>query len=131
MARILVLGDDPAETNVLALIMEFAGQRCTTIDSLQGAVSLLQTKSFDLVAAGLRLNGSRLEDVVKSLQSVSSEVLVMVITENSKSAQKAERLHAVPLSREELLSWLTMLGKATAAARKASEQIEAHLGNVA
>lgn len=90
MARILVLGNQPAERDGLALVIEFAGHRCVTAGSLQEAVDLMRKETYDLVLVDSTLGDSGSEQIVRTFKGISPGVAVMVITEEADFASGAE-----------------------------------------
>lgn len=96
MPRILVL-DKPERREELAVVLEFAGNRCSTASSLREAVNIPHKDSLDLVLIDRRLYKNNSEYVVKPLKGVWPEMPVLVITEEGQAADGANQ--AFPLHR--------------------------------
>ncbi len=104
MATIVLVGDDPAEREVLGLVFEFGGHRCKTAVSMEEAVKLLKGESFDLVVTDVKLDRRSSRQIVKGLKAASAEVAVMILTESGDTAaQEADAIVAIPCSPQNLL----------------------------
>ena len=101
MSRILLVGNDAVEREGLALVIEFAGHRCRMAGSLQEAVNLLMTDSFDLVLIYLKPNDSGSADMSKILKDASPEMAIMNLNEGADTAVEGEVL-AIPCTPEYL-----------------------------
>lgn len=102
MARILVVGSDPADREVLAFIAELRGHTCATAGSLQEGVNLLQKGLFDLAVTELTLDGASPAEIVNLLKRVSPDMAVIALAEKGETAAPADDVLAVPCSPEEL-----------------------------
>lgn len=107
MARILVAGNNSADREVRALILEFGGYNCATAGSVEEAVNLLQKAFFDLVVTDLKLGGSSPEHIVRTLKAVSPEVTVIALAESGETAESADEVLPVPCSPKDLLQRIT------------------------
>jgi len=104
MAKILVVGDDPAEQEVLGLVIEFGGHCCKVAVSQKEAVNLLKRESFDLLITDFKLDWRRSRRIVKGFKSCSAEITVMILTENDDTAaHEADEVMAMPCSPDKLL----------------------------
>src|ERR1019366_7124454 len=56
-ARLLIVDDELAHRNVMAVMVEQAGMKCKTVPGAEEALSLLQTEPFDAVIADLNMPG--------------------------------------------------------------------------
>ena len=56
-ARLLIVDDEIAHRNVMAVMVEQAGMECKTVPGAKEALSLLQTEPFDAVIADLNMPG--------------------------------------------------------------------------
>lgn len=102
MARILVVANDPADRELLAVIAELRGHACATAGSLPEGVTLLQKGLFDLVVTELSLNGASPEEIVTSLKRVSPDMAVIALAANGEISASADELLPAPCSPEEL-----------------------------
>ncbi len=104
MAKILVVGDDPAEQEVLGLVIEFGGHCCKVAVSQKDAVNLLKRESFDLLIADFKLDWRRSRRIVKGFKSCSAEIAVMILTKSGDTAaHEADEVMAMPCSPDNLL----------------------------
>ena len=101
MAKILLAGSDRHETEVCALVMEFAGYQCTTARSLQKAQRLLRNGSIDLVMADRNLFKGDPAEGIRRLRAASAHTAVVVLTEKSEPGIKADAVLTFPCSPEE------------------------------
>lgn len=120
MPKILLVGNDPAERDVRALVIEFGGHRCKTAASLKEAMKLLRGESFDLAVTHFKPNGSSPAQIVKSLKSAFPEVPLMVLSESGDTVVKgADEVLVIPCSPENLLQRIErMLSQLAIPARK-------------
>ena len=103
MAKILVVGDDPAEQEVLGLVIEFGGHCCKVAVSQKEAVNLLKRESFDLLITDFKLDWRRSRQIVKGFKSCSAGITVMILAENGDTAvQEADAVMAIPCSPDNL-----------------------------
>ncbi len=110
MSKILLVGNNPAEREVRALVMEFGGHRCKTVASLKEAMKLLREESFDLAVTDFKPNGSSPAQVVKILKGAFPEVPLMVLSESGKTVVKeADEVLAIPCSPENLLQHIDQI----------------------
>jgi DNA-binding NtrC family response regulator len=56
-ARLLIVDDEVAQRNVLAVMVEQAGMACKTVQGVKEALASLQGESFDAVIADLNMPG--------------------------------------------------------------------------
>ena len=104
MSKILLVGNDPAEREVRALVMEFGGHRCRIAASLKEAAKLLREESFNLVVTDFKPNGSSPAQIAKSLKREFPEILLLALTESAKTViQEADAMVTVPCPPEKLL----------------------------
>lgn len=104
MAKILLVGNNPAEREVRALVMEFGGHRCKIAASLKEATKLLREESFDLVVTDFKPNGSSPAQLAKSLKRTFPEILLLALTESANTViQEADAMVTVPCPPEKLL----------------------------
>ena len=120
MAKILLVGDDSVEREVLGLVIEFGGHRCRVTISLEEAAKLLKRESFDLVVTDVKQDRRSSRHIVKGLKVASTEVAVMVLSESGDTAvEEADAIVAIPCSPENLLQRIEhVLKKAVAPAGK-------------
>jgi CheY-like chemotaxis protein len=112
MERILVVGTNPADREVRALVVEFGGYRCVTVGSLEEALNLLQKDLFDLVVTELKLDGHSPEHIVERFKCVSPEMAVIALTQNGETVQSADEVLPIPCSHEDLVCRINrVLGK--------------------
>ena len=104
MAKILVVGDDPAKQEVLALVIEFGGHCCKVAVSQKKAINLLKRESFDLLIMDFKLDWRRSRRIVKGFKSCSAEITVMILTESGDTGVKeADAIVEIPCSPQNLL----------------------------
>ena len=104
MAKILLVGDDPAEREVLGLVIEFGGHHCTVAVSLEEAVQLLKREAFNLVVTDVQLDRRSSKQIVKALKAASAEVAVMVLTGSGDTdVKEADTIVAFPCPPVKLL----------------------------
>ena len=120
MPKILLVGNNPAEREVRALVMEFGGHRCKTAASLKEAMKLLREESVDLAVTDFKPNGSSPAQIVKSLKGAFPEVPLMVLSESGDTVVKgADEVLVIPCSPENLLQRIErMLSQPAIPARK-------------
>ncbi len=134
MPKILLVGNDPAEVEVRALVMEFGGHRCKTAASHKEAIKLLREESFDLVVTDFKPNGSSPAQIVKNLQGAFPEVPLMVLSESGNTVVKgADEVLAIPCSPEHLLQRIErMLSQSAIPARRRPARVApTHIAMVA
>lgn len=102
MARILVAANNAEDRGLLALVIEFGGHLCKMAGSLQESVGLLRNHSFDLVIAGFKLDGARLDKIVKSIKNASPKVPVMILFESSDATEVPDEVLVTVASPEAL-----------------------------
>ncbi len=116
MAKILVVGDDPAEQEVLSLVIEFKGHCCRVAISLEEAAKLLKRESFDLVVIEVKHDRRSSRHIVKRLKVASTDVAVMILSEGGDTAvEEADAIVAIPCSPEKLLQRIEHVLKKTVA----------------
>lgn len=120
MSKLLLVGDDPAEREVLGLVIEFGGHRCSVAVSLEEAVKLLQRESFDLVITDIKMDRRSSRQIAMGLKAASAEAAVMILTESGDTdAIEADAIVAIPCSPVNLLQRIeNVLQKATDPANK-------------
>ena len=95
MAKILVVGSDPTERSVHALVVEFAGHECALASSVEEALEILNQGPFDLVVADCKRGGSA-GDVVRRLKAASPDAAVLVLTESVDTVAETDAVLAGP-----------------------------------
>ncbi|MCZ6753220.1 MAG: response regulator [Acidobacteria bacterium] len=116
MAKLLLVGDDPAEREVLGLVIEFGGHRCRLAVSLEEAVKLLQREFFDLVITDIKQDRRSSRQIVKGLKAASAKAAVMILTESGDTdAKEADAIVAIPCSPKNLLQRIEHVLKKTVA----------------
>ena len=126
MPKILLVGNDPAEREVRALVIEFGGHRCKTAASQKEAVKLLREESFDLVVTDFKPNGRSPAQIVKSLKGAFPEVPLMALSESGDTVIKgADEVLAIPCSPEHLLQRIErMLSRSAIPDRRRPARVE-------
>ncbi len=126
MANILLVGNDPAEREVLGLVIEFGGHRCRVAVSLQEAVKLLKGETFDLVVTDIKQDRRSSKQIAKGLKAASAKAAVMILTESGDTdAKEADAIVAIPCSPVNLLQRIeSALRKAADPANKKPSQRE-------
>ncbi len=109
MARILVLGTDPPETEVLALTLEFVGYRCATQSSLQEALAFLKAEPCDAIVLHSRFSSGHPDQIVRSLKSISQQLPVILLSESDESVNAADHTLQLPCSPEDLFSCIEQI----------------------
>lgn len=124
MERILVAGNNSADREVRALIIEFGGYNCATTGSLEEAVNLLRKGFFALVVTDLKLGGNSPDHIVRCLKGVSPEVIVIALAASGETAEAANEVLPIPCSAEDLAPRIaqTLAKFARARAKSAREK---------
>jgi CheY-like chemotaxis protein len=82
---ILIVDDDPAQLNILQIMVERAGYKVSTADSAQAALSLMEEKQFNVVVSDFKMPEMNGFEFVKALRKLDAEwntkeVPVIVLT---------------------------------------------------
>ena len=111
MAKILIVGRDPRDRELLGLIVEFRGHSCATTGSLEEAVNLLQKGFFDLVVTELNAVGEN-PQIIRRLKNDHPDLPVIVLTQSGENIESADETVSLPCSPEILISRIErVLGK--------------------
>jgi DNA-binding NtrC family response regulator len=110
MADVLVVDDDKDCAHSLAMILEQADHRATTVPSAEAALALLDTRVFDLLITDVRMDGMNGLQLLGILHEQAPEVPVVVVTAYSDVPTAVEAMRGgardfmpKPLRREEVL----------------------------
>ena len=78
MAKILCVDDEPHAARLKCIILETAGHCATPATSLQEAVGLLESSTFDLVVTDWRLGSANGRDVVVAARKLTDTPVVVI-----------------------------------------------------
>ncbi len=113
MAQVLVVDDDPDQTEIRALILEKFGHAVRTAGSVREAVEEFRNGEPDVVVMDLRL--PRSEDgaeLIRALRRLSASVPILVISgwpedlASRPEAQMIDRILRKPIRTQDLVGYL-------------------------
>jgi tetratricopeptide (TPR) repeat protein len=115
MDKVLILGNDSAEREALAIALEFAGNRCFSTGSLQEAVTLLKKESCELVLGNPPVSDGSWDQIVGTIKAISPKTTVLLLVEDADSSSGADEVITLPYSPVANLSpQFSQLGKSQA-----------------
>ena len=108
MAKILVAGSDPVETNTRALLVEFAGYQCETAESLDEALRILTDGLIDVTIADTSICGSNPEALML-FKEAAPQTRLLLLSETAEKAPGADHVLALPCTPEDLFEAIQSL----------------------
>lgn len=115
MAKILCVDDEPHAARLKCIILETAGHSATPATSLQEAVALLESSSFDLVVTDWRLGKASGRDVVVAARKLTDAPVVVLSGYVNEAFQAPDPLADYylekPVNPEELIAVVADLVK--------------------
>ncbi|MBI3895200.1 MAG: tetratricopeptide repeat protein [Acidobacteria bacterium] len=104
MGKILIVGKPSRERDGLALVLEFAGNRCTMASSVEEAGELVKKETYDLLLGDSSLEGNGPEQMVRMLRSLAPGMKCLVLTEEADPRLGSDEAVTLPYSPVERLS---------------------------
>jgi len=115
MARILCVDDELHAANLKCIILEAAGHQATPATTARDAISLMETKNFDVVITDWRLGDANGRAIVQAAKSNSTMPVVVVSGYVAEAFQAAEPLADLylekPVNPDELVTIVNELLK--------------------
>jgi DNA-binding response OmpR family regulator len=108
MARILCVDDELHAAKLKCIILETAGHNATPATSAGEAISLLESKPYDLIVTDWRLGDASGRDILLAARKLSSAPVVVISGFVNEAFQAADPLADYylekPVNPEELIS---------------------------
>ena len=89
-ANVLVVEDDTRLRKLCAAFLQRGGHSVVTAKNAEQALEQVQTSSFDLVLTDLKMPGMSGQELVRRLQLIQSDLLVIVMSGSLDAGEKAE-----------------------------------------
>ena len=112
MTNILVADDDTTCRDSIQKVLERAGHRVQTAESVDGALEMLAVTHFDLVVCDYRMPGKTGIDLLLELRRQHSVVPVLMISAYTDASVEATilelgalELMKKPIRRQQLVAW--------------------------
>jgi DNA-binding response OmpR family regulator len=115
MARILCVDDELHAANLKCIILEAAGHQAIPATTAHDAISLMETKDFDVVITDWRLGDASGRDIVVAARKLTLAPVVVISGYVNEAFQAADPLADYylekPVNPEELISLVNDLVK--------------------
>jgi response regulator RpfG family c-di-GMP phosphodiesterase len=79
-ARLLIVDDEPAHRNVLAVMLEQAGMACLTAPSAKDALDILQKEPIDAVISDLNMPGASGMELLEEIRLHHPHLVFLMVT---------------------------------------------------